>query len=87
MNGLLELIAKIQWRYMDSPDYDSFAGVESKTAMICDQMKHRIYIMDHDKLHVIEVDSGEEKVYKLNMNLHAYDNALLTADCSEALPA
>tara|TARA_R110002124_G_scaffold70231_14_gene188465 strand:- start:1445 stop:1663 length:219 start_codon:yes stop_codon:yes gene_type:complete len=72
---------------MDSPDYDTFAGVESKTAMICDQMKHRIYIMDHDKLHVIEVDSGEEKVYELNMTLHAYDNALLTADCSEALPA
>ena len=40
MNGLLELIAKIQWRYMDSPDYDTFAGVESQTAMICDQMKH-----------------------------------------------
>jgi len=53
--------------------------------MICDQMKHRIYIMDHNKLHIIEVDSGEEKVYELNMTLHA--NVPLTPDCSEALSA
>jgi len=71
MGGLLELIAKLQWRYMDSPDYETFAGVESRTAMICDQMKQRIYIIDYDKLHIIEVDSGEEKVYELDMTLHA----------------
>ena len=71
MGGLLELIAKLQWRYMDSPDYETFAGVESRTAMICDQMKQRIYIIDYDKLHIIEVDNGEEKVYELDMTLHA----------------
>ena len=85
MGGLLELIAKLQWRYMDSPDYETFAGVESRTAMICDQMKQRIYIIDYDKLHIIEVDSGEEKVYELDMTLHA--NVPLIADCSEALLA